>query len=296
MKLFVIILCLGFLVNANAQEYYTKEVVETDVFDSTKVSALRYRVSIIDQESFQKLWKKEMLQRSEEKVEVDEYITKMSGVVIPSISKEPFTAYVKAKPAEGGLELLFAMKDSTGFIDMNTTPHRSEIETYFEESVRTAYINKLSEKLKEESHTLDMIDSDIKKSYKEISKNDKLILKLESEIENTKKQIEIHESQYDVLLTAIEESKTELATTSKDDVNYKEIKKEVKNLEKNKKNMENEHLSNKELVYDDEAKIVQTKDAIKALEEAIANLQEKKWEQKKLILALEEEVYRLNTP
>ena len=192
--------------------------------------------------------------------------------------------------------MVFALKDSVQFVDLNTSPYQKDIEAYFEGFILSSYLNKLNVKLKEETANLNTIDNSIKKNYKEISKNDKLILKLESEIENTKKQIEIHGSQYDVLLQTIEETKTELATTKKDDENYKVVKKELKNLEKNKKTMESDHLKNKELIYDDEAKIVATKDVIKSLEEAIASLEERKVAQKQVILDIEEEIYSLSKP
>lgn len=296
MRVVFVLFCLTAGLHLSAQDFYTKEIIETSVFDSAKVTALKYNLQIVDKPSFQKLWKKEMAKYSNGNFETNEFQTKMTEVVIPTVSKEPFTTYINAKTIEGGLELIFALKDSVQFIDFNSSPYRKDIESYFEGFILTTYVSKLNDKLKQETANLNAIDNDIKKNYKEIAKNDKLILKLESEIENTKKQIEIHDSQYDVLLKAIETSKTELAGTSKDSENYKAVKKEVKNLEKNKKTMESNHLNNKELVYDDEAKIVATKEAITALEGSIANLEERKIAQKQIILDLEEEIYSLSKP
>lgn len=296
MRVVFVLFCLTAGLHLSAQDFYTKEIIETSVFDSAKVTALKYNLQIVDKPSFQKLWKKEMAKYSNGNFETNEFQTKMTEVVIPTVSKEPFTTYINAKTIEGGLELIFALKDSVQFIDFNSSPYRKDIESYFEGFILTTYVSKLNDKLKQETANLNAIDNDIKKNYKEIAKNDKLILKLESEIENTKKQIEIHDSQYDVLLKAIETSKTELAATSKDSENYKAVKKEVKNLEKNKKTMESNHLNNKELVYDGEAKIVATKEAITALEGSIANLEERKIAQKQIILDLEEEIYSLSKP
>ena len=296
MRTILILFCFVFGLHINAQDYYTKEIIETSIFDSTKATALKYDIKIVDKPAFQKLWKKEMAKYSNGNFKTDELQTKMTDVVIPSVSKHPFTTYVNAKTIEGGLELIFALKDSVQFVDLNTSPFKKDIEAYFEDFIIKSYVLKLNEKLKAETSKLNSIDTDIKKNYNEIAKNDKLILKLESEIENTNRQIENHDSQYNALLTSIEESKTELAKTSKDNENYKVVKKEVKNLEKNKKTMESDHINNKELVYDDEAKIVATKDAISALEGSIASLEERKIAQKQVILDLEEEIYSLSKP
>jgi DNA repair exonuclease SbcCD ATPase subunit len=296
MKILLFVFCVTLGLSLSAQEFYKKEVIETSIFDSTNATALKYDLFIVDKASFQKLWKKEMSHFSNETYESNEFQSKMEGVVIPSISKEPFTTFLNVTSTEQGIELIFAIKDSVKFIDLNTSPYKEDIETYFEKTIKTTYVDKLHDKLKAESANLDAIDNDIKKNYKEIAKNDKLILKLESEIENTQKQIENHDSQYDALLNSIEESKRELAQTDKNDENYKVIKKEVKNLEKNKKSMESDHLNQKELVYDDEAKIVATRNEIVALKAAIANLEERKLEQKQIILEIEEEIYTLSKP
>jgi hypothetical protein len=296
MRSILILFCFVFGLHLSAQDFYTKEIIETSVFESAKVTALKYDLQIVDKPAFQKLWKKEMSKYSKGDFETSEFQTKMTDVVIPAISKESFTTFINAKTIEGGLELIFALKDSVQFVDLNTSPYKKDIEAYFESFILAAYVNKLNEKLKTEMSNLDAIDNEIKKNYKEIAKNDKLILKLETEIENTNRQIDGHDAQYKALLTAIESSKTELAGTSKDNENYKVVKKEVKNLEKNKKTMESDLLSNKELVYDDEAKIAATKEAIASLEASIANLEERKIAQKQVILDLEEEIYSLSKP
>ena len=296
MRISLIVFCVVFGLQVSAQEFYTKKVITTSIFDSTQVTALKYDLQIVDKAAFQKLWKKEMSKNSKGNFESDELQTKMTGVLIPSVSKDPFTTYLNLKTIEGGLELVFALKDSVQFVDLNTSPFRKDIEAYFEDFILNSYVGKLNDKLKAEMTSLDAIDNDIKKNYKEIAKNDKLILKLENEIENTNKQIEAYDGQYNALLNSIEESKTELASTSKDSENYKVVKKEVKNLEKNKKTMESDHLKNKELIYDDEAKIVSIKEAIAALESSIASLEERKIAQKQVILELEEEIYSLSKP
>ena len=296
MKTILILFCVVFGLQTNAQEYYKKEIIETSIFDSTKVSALKYDLQFVDKPSFQKLWKKEMSKNSDGELEANELQTKMTGVSIPSVSKEPYTTYLNLKTTEGGVELIFALKDSVQFVDLNTSPHLKDIEAYFEGFILESYLDKLNDKLKDETATLDDIGDDIKKNYKEIAKNDKSILKLESEIENTQKQIEINATQYDVLLETIEESKRELATTKKDDVAYKEIKKEVKSLQRNKKTMESDKVKNRELIYDNEAKIEATKSTIVDLQAGIAALEERKDAQKKIILALEEEIYSLSKP
>lgn len=280
----------------HAQDFYTKEIIRTSIFDSTEVTALKYVLKIVEKSAFQKLWKKEMLKYSDGDYETNEFQTIMTEVLLPSVSKESFSTYISAKPTVGGLELILALKDSVQFIDLNVSPYKKEIESYFEGFILTTYLNTLSDNLIAETENLNSIDNGIKKNYKEIAKNEKLILKLESEIENAKKQIEIHDSQYDVLLKTIETRKTQLAGLSKGSENYKSAKKEVKNLEKNKKNMESDHVNNKNIIYDDEAKILVTKEAIATLEASIANLEQKKITQKQVILDLEEEIYSFSKP
>ncbi len=296
MRTGLILFCLVFCLHLSAQDFFTKEIIETSIFDSSNATALKYDLQIVDKISFQKLWKKEMARVSKGDFEATEFQTKMTDVIIPSIPKESYATYINAKTIEGGLELIFALKDSTQFVDLKSSPYKKDVEAYFEGFILKAYLHKLNGKLKQETTNLNRINSDIIKAYKDIAKNDKLILKLEGEIDNTNKQIERHDSQYDVLLNALETSKTELAGTSKDNEKYKVVKKEVKNLEKNKKVMESDHLNNKELVYDDKAKIVVTKNAITALEASIANLGERKIDQRQIILDLEEEIYSLSTP
>lgn len=280
----------------HAQDFYTKEIIETSIFDNTKVTALKYDLKIVDKSSFQKLWKKEMVKYSKGEYKMNEFQTIMTEVVLPSVAKESFSTYINAKTTEGGLELIFALKDSLQFVDLNISPYRKDIESYFEGFMLTTYVSTLNGKLKDETANLNAIDNDILKNYKEIAKNEKLILKLESEIENAKKQIEIHDSQYDVLLKTIETRKTQLAGLTKGSENYKAAKKEVKNLEKNKRNMESNHVNNKNIIYDDEAKIVATTEAITSLEASIAILEQNKIAQKQVILDLEEEIYSFSKP
>jgi hypothetical protein len=277
-----------------AQDYVQKKHIKTNLFGTEEVSAIQYDVLLLDKSEFQKLWKKEMAQFTEGEVEFTEFQVTTPNFKNDKVSTQHYTSLLNLKTTEQGLEMVFAFKDSTGFVDFSSDPHKEDFENYFEGFIKGAYLNKLNEKLKNEQRNLDQIDSDIKGKFKAIAKNEKNRIRLETEIDNTKKQIEINRSQYDVLLGTIQESKTELATTSKDSENYKVVKKEVKNLEKNKKNMESDYLKSQERIYDNEAAIKETDLAIENLNDEIASLEEKKAEQKEIILEIEREIYQLN--
>ena len=60
MRTILILFCFVFGLHINAQDYYTKEIIETSIFDSTKATALKYDIKIVDKPAFQKLWKKEI--------------------------------------------------------------------------------------------------------------------------------------------------------------------------------------------------------------------------------------------
>ena len=279
-----------------SQDYYTKEFINTDVFEETEMPAVLYNLQKVKIEPFKKAWRNELKENTKGDVIVSDFQVIAVEVLNAEVSKVPYKVYSNFKSIEGGVEFIVAIKDSANVIDLQSDVSQIEINTYLDAFVTKVYVKSLNGELNDEKAELKRLNNEVEKVQKNIVKKEKQTMKLNAQIEQTEQQIVANKSQYETLLTSLQAKRTELAGTSKKSEEYDAVKKEAKGLEKNKKNMESEQLKDTEFIYDAKATIETNASLVKGMEENVILLDLKIKDQKVIVVAIEEELYKLNRP
>jgi len=296
MKYVILVIGFVFCQISYSQDYYTKEFLNTDVFEETEMPAVLYNLQNVKIESFKKEWKIELKENTKEDVIVTDFQVIADNVLNTKVSNVAYKVFANFKSTESGVEFIVAFRDSASAIDFQSDVRQIEINTYLDAFVTRVYVKSLNGELNEEKAELKKLNNEVEKVEKNIAKKEKQTMKLKAQIEQTEQQIVANKSQYETLLKSLETKRTELAGTSKKSDGYDSIKKEVKGLEKNKKNMESQQLKDTEFIYDSEATIENNASLVKEMEENVILLDLKIKDQKAIVIAIEEELYKLNRP
>jgi len=258
--------------------------------------AVVYNLQKVKLEPFKKAWRNELNEHTKEDVIVTDFQVVAEGVLNTEVSKIPYKVFSNFRSIEGGVEFIIVLKDSVNVIDFQNDVRQIEINTYLDAFVTSVYVKSLNEELNAEKSVLKKLNNELEKIEKNITKKEKNNLKLVGQIEQTEQKLVANKNQYEALLGNLQNKRTELAGTSKSSDGYDDLKKEVKGLEKNQKQLESDKLKYNEFIYDSKAEIEANDKAIEQLKEDVISTELKIKDQKAMVVAIEEELYKLNRP
>ena len=279
-----------------AQDYIRIEPATYTGFIQAETDAFKVEVDRVERKDFMDHWEDYLEEISEMDIMKSDHLIKIDKAELKSITTNPVNIYMYFEDMEDGSRVYVGFQDTVnGFIAMSDEKYGLALTNLIRRETKIVFVATKQKDMKAEEEHLEDLEKDLSKIKKEEDKINKDIISRQRDIEKLKNEIDINKSVLNQLREEIGRQRGNISSmptgVSQEtrEAAQKELKKKEKEADKISKSIDKDSRK----IYDYESDIREYEYELEKLKQDEKFAQDKVLEQREIINALREEMYKL---